>query len=72
MHLCIVNIVIAYDLGPGINFNRDAWNKFGKYGVQGCLIPKEYGDKKLNILSMVVGMETLGYSCLEDGLFCLV
>lgn len=49
-------------------FNRDAWRKFGEYGVQGWLIPKEYGGRELDVLTMVVGMEALGYSCLDDGI----
>lgn len=49
-------------------FNRDAWNKCADYGVQGWLIPKIYGGKELDVLTMVCGMEALGYACLDDGL----
>ncbi len=49
-------------------FNRDAWKKCGRYGVQGWLIPECYGGKGLSVLTAVCGMQGLGYACLDDGL----
>merc|ERR1711924_131947 len=38
------------------------------YGVQGWLIPKQYGGQELTALNTVCGMQGLGYACLDDGL----
>ncbi|MES2203587.1 MAG: acyl-CoA dehydrogenase family protein [Pseudomonadota bacterium] len=48
-------------------FNRDAWQKCGEFGVQGWLIPTNYGGKGFDILTAIYGMQALGYSCKDNG-----
>lgn len=49
-------------------FNKEAWLKCGKFGVQGFLVPKRYGGKGLGVLDTICSMQGLGYACLDDGL----
>ncbi|MGI8890141.1 MAG: acyl-CoA dehydrogenase family protein [Chthoniobacterales bacterium] len=49
-------------------FNRDAWKKCGEFGVQGLLVPTEYGGLGQDPLTTVAVLERLGYACKDNGL----
>jgi alkylation response protein AidB-like acyl-CoA dehydrogenase len=49
-------------------FSREAWLKCAKLGIQGLLIPKEYGGQGADALRLVLAMEALGYGCQDNGL----
>ncbi|MFZ5862704.1 MAG: acyl-CoA dehydrogenase family protein [Nitrospirota bacterium] len=49
-------------------FSREAWNKCARFGIQGLLIPKEYGGQGADALRLVLAMEALGYGCRDNGL----
>ena len=42
-------------------FDRESWNKCGKFGIQGLPIPAEYGGGGADILTTVCALEALGY-----------
>jgi alkylation response protein AidB-like acyl-CoA dehydrogenase len=50
------------------NFPRDAWKACAKFGIQGLPIPHEYGGTGADIMTTVLVMEALGYSCRDNGL----
>jgi alkylation response protein AidB-like acyl-CoA dehydrogenase len=49
-------------------FDRESWNKCGKFGIQGLPIPAEYGGGGADILTTVCALEALGYGCRDNGL----
>jgi alkylation response protein AidB-like acyl-CoA dehydrogenase len=49
-------------------FDRESWNKCGKFGIQGLPIPVEYGGGGADILTTVCALEALGYGCRDNGL----
>ena len=49
-------------------FNHDAWKKCGNFGVQGLLVPTEYGGLGQDPLTTVAALERLGYACKDNGL----
>ncbi|MDQ3198810.1 MAG: acyl-CoA dehydrogenase family protein [Verrucomicrobiota bacterium] len=49
-------------------FNHDAWKKCGEFGIQGLLVPAEYGGLGQDPLTTVAALERLGYSCKDNGL----
>lgn len=49
-------------------FSRDAWRKCAELGIQGLLVPSEYGGAGADVLSFIVAMEALGYVCHDNGL----
>lgn len=57
-------------LGPGGagGFSRDAWLACARFGIQGLVVPAEYGGSGLDPLSLTVAMEGLGYGCADNGL----
>jgi alkylation response protein AidB-like acyl-CoA dehydrogenase len=60
------NDVIQRDLEG--EFSRTNWRKCADFGIQGLMIPKEYGGQGLDLLSTAVAMEALGYGCRDNGL----
>ncbi len=49
-------------------FNHDAWKKCGEFGIQGLLVPSEYGGLGQDPLTTVAALERLGYACKDNGL----
>src|SRR5438552_13103747 len=49
-------------------FNHDAWKKCGDFGIQGLLVPTEYGGLGQDALTTVAALERLGYACKDNGL----
>lgn len=49
-------------------FSMDAWRKLAKFGFQGMAVPEEYGGSNADMLTMVCGLEALGYGCRDNGL----
>ena len=49
-------------------FPRDAWKACARFGIQGLPVPHDYGGSGLDILTTVLMMEALGYSCRDNGL----
>jgi L-prolyl-PCP dehydrogenase len=49
-------------------FNRDAWEKCAKFGIQGLPIAVEYGGGGADTLTTVCGLEALGYASHDNGL----
>ena len=49
-------------------FNHEAWKKCGDFGMQGLLVPTEYGGLGQDPLTTVAALERLGYACKDNGL----
>jgi alkylation response protein AidB-like acyl-CoA dehydrogenase len=49
-------------------FNQDGWKKCGNFGIQGLLVPTDYGGLGVDPLTAVACLEKLGYSCKDNGL----
>jgi alkylation response protein AidB-like acyl-CoA dehydrogenase len=49
-------------------FNHDAWKKCGAFGIQGLLVPAEYGGLGTDPLTAVAALERLAYACKDNGL----
>ncbi|VEP17545.1 Acyl-CoA dehydrogenase [Hyella patelloides LEGE 07179] len=49
-------------------FDRVAWNKCAEFGILGWSIPQEYGGQGNDPLTVILGLEGLGYGCRDNGL----
>jgi L-prolyl-PCP dehydrogenase len=49
-------------------FNHEAWKKCGDFGIQGLLVPTDYGGLGTDPLTTVAALERLGYACKDNGL----
>lgn len=49
-------------------FSHQLWKKCGDYGIQGLMIPEEYGGQGYDLLSTAFALEALGYGCRDNGL----
>lgn len=49
-------------------FSRENWDKCANYGIHGLPLPEEYGGLNMDILTCVLAMEGLGFSCKDSGL----
>jgi alkylation response protein AidB-like acyl-CoA dehydrogenase len=49
-------------------FPRESWKACARFGVLGLPIPPEYGGSGADIMTTVLMMEGLGYSCRDNGL----
>ena len=49
-------------------FSRDDWQKCADFGIQGLLVPPEYGGRGYDLLTTMLAMEGLGYGCHDNGL----
>ena len=49
-------------------FNREGWKKCGEMGIQGLVVPVEYGGLGQDALTTVGALERLGYACRDNGL----
>jgi alkylation response protein AidB-like acyl-CoA dehydrogenase len=49
-------------------FTRETWQKCAQLGIQGLLVPTEYGGAGSDVTTFIVAMEALGYACHDNGL----
>lgn len=49
-------------------FSWENWRKCADFGIQGLMIPEEYGGQGCDVMSTVLAMEALGYGCRDNGL----
>ncbi len=49
-------------------FNAEGWRQCARFGIQGLLIPEEYGGGGADILTTIATLEGLGYGCKDNGL----
>ncbi|HKW60279.1 MAG TPA: acyl-CoA dehydrogenase family protein [Candidatus Dormibacteraeota bacterium] len=49
-------------------FTRRTWEKCAELGIQGLLVPEEYGGAGADVMSYVIAMEAMGYGCHDNGL----
>lgn len=49
-------------------FSRENWMKCAQFGIQGQPFPEKYGGLGADILTTMLTMEGLGYSCKDNGL----
>jgi alkylation response protein AidB-like acyl-CoA dehydrogenase len=49
-------------------FSYDGWHACAAFGLQGALIPKEYGGMGLDPLDVAAVLEGVGYGCRDNGL----
>ncbi|NEQ95263.1 MAG: acyl-CoA dehydrogenase [Cyanothece sp. SIO2G6] len=49
-------------------FDQDGWKKCAEFGILGWPIAKEYGGQGLDPLTIILGLEGLGYGCQDNGL----
>lgn len=49
-------------------FDRDAWERCARFGIQGLPLPPEHGGAGADLLTLIVAMEALGYACKDNGL----
>ncbi len=49
-------------------FSRQNWLKCGEFGIQGLMIPREYGGQGYDLMTTALALEALGYGCRDNGL----
>ena len=49
-------------------FDQEGWKKCAEFGILGWPIAKEYGGQGLDPLTIILGLEGLGYGCKDNGL----
>lgn len=49
-------------------FNQEGWKKCADFGILGWPIAKKYGGQDLDFLTIILGLEGLGYGCKDNGL----
>jgi len=49
-------------------FASSAWERCTAFGIQGLPLPEEYGGGGADPLTIVAGLESLGYGCRDNGL----
>lgn len=49
-------------------FDAAGWQRCGAFGIQGLALPEAYGGGGRTPLEAVLGMESLGHACLDNGL----
>ena len=58
----------AVDRDRAHAFPRDLWLACGSMGLQGLMVPEQYGGTGLDPLSSAIALEALGYGCEDGGL----
>jgi alkylation response protein AidB-like acyl-CoA dehydrogenase len=58
--------VVARDASS--TFPAEAWRKCADFGLQGLPMPREYGGQDADPLTIMIGLEALGYACGDNGL----
>jgi alkylation response protein AidB-like acyl-CoA dehydrogenase len=49
-------------------FSRVTWRKCAELGIQGLMVPAEYGGAGADVMTFIVAMEALGFACHDNGL----
>ena len=49
-------------------FSRAEWKKCADFGIQGIVVPREFGGSEKDVLTAALMMEGLGYGCRDLGL----
>ena len=49
-------------------FPHEKWLECARFGLQGIIIPEQYGGLGMDILTAVLVMEGVGYGCKDNGL----
>jgi alkylation response protein AidB-like acyl-CoA dehydrogenase len=49
-------------------FDREGWRKCAEFGILGWPIAKAYGGQDVDPLTVMLGLEGLGYGCKDNGL----
>lgn len=49
-------------------FNQEGWMKCANFGILGWPVSNEYGGQNLDFLTIILGLEGLGYGCKDNGL----
>ena len=49
-------------------FDRAGWQACGRFGIQGLPMPRAHGGRGLDLPSVVLALESLGYACPDNGL----
>ena len=49
-------------------FSRRRWERCAEFGILGLALPEEYGGSGQDVLTTMLAMEALGYSCRDNGL----
>jgi alkylation response protein AidB-like acyl-CoA dehydrogenase len=49
------------------SFNRESWERSARFGLTGLTIPREFGGRGLDPLTMMIAMEAFGYGCSDNG-----
>lgn len=49
-------------------FSTRAWEKCAEFGLQGLPVPEEFGGQGADPLTIMIGLEALGYGCKDNGL----
>ncbi len=65
------NIELADDLvqrDRNSEFSEANWQKCADFGLLGLSVPKEYGGRGLDHLTVTLAMEAFGYACRDNGL----
>lgn len=50
------------------DFPSQAWRKCARFGIQGLVVPEEYGGQGADPLTAAIALEALGYGCRDNGL----
>jgi L-prolyl-PCP dehydrogenase len=58
----------ARERDPRGEFSRDAWDRCGKFGIQGLPAPEEFGGGGAGAVTTMLGLEALGEGCTDNGL----
>jgi hypothetical protein len=53
-------------------FDRNTWRVCADYGILGWPIPKAYGGRNLDCLTIMLALEGLGYGCRNNGLVFVI
>ena len=49
-------------------FSRQLWTRCAEFGIQGLPFPETYGGRGCDIVTTVLALEALGYTCRDSGL----
>jgi alkylation response protein AidB-like acyl-CoA dehydrogenase len=52
----------------GEAFPREGWLRCAEFGVQGLAVPREYGGRGADAVTIMLALEALGYGCRDNGL----
>ncbi|MCX8128561.1 MAG: acyl-CoA dehydrogenase family protein [Clostridia bacterium] len=58
----------AIEADRNCEFSKELWRAYADFGVQGLIVPGEYGGLELDMLSCIAIMEGLGYGTNDNGI----